>query len=128
MSNLFLFYFLKKVYDVFDIWERIGILCLVMNKYALIKNLSVVVHQRLLHPRLSPFTEKARVEFLDALLAETEARNNSGLFLMSPRDKGYDAAYKKLQPLVSETCVASKLYFAQAEKDNRLVPTFWVVG
>ncbi len=99
-----------------------------MNKYSLIKNLSVVVHQRLLTPRLSIFTEKARVELLDALLAETEARNNDGLYLMNPRDKGYAEAYKKLQPLITETCVASKFYFAQAEKDNRLVPMFWVKG
>jgi hypothetical protein len=99
-----------------------------MNKYTLIKNLSVVVHQQLLTPRLSIFTEKARVELLDALLAETEARNNAGLYLMNPRDKGYAEAYKKLQPLITETCVASKLYFAQAEKDNRLVPMFWVKG
>lgn len=99
-----------------------------MNKYALIKNLSVVVHQHLLAPRLSVFTEKARIELLDALLAETDARNNAGLYLMNPRDKGYDEAYKKLQPLITETCVASKLYFNAAEKDNRLVPMFWVMG
>lgn len=106
----------------------LGIIVFVMNKYALIKNLSVVVHQRLLTPRLSVFTEKARIELLDALLAETDARNNAGLYLMNPRDKGYDEAYKKLQPLITETCVASKLYFNAAEKDNRLVPMFWVMG
>lgn len=97
-----------------------------MNDYSSIASLSIVHHQRLFVPRLNPETEAARVNLLNALVEETEARNKAGLWMMSPRDPRYAAAYEAQRPAIERACIASKRFHTAADKDNRLVPTFWV--
>lgn len=85
-----------------------------MKNYSIIQSLSVVYHQSLLTARINALTEEARIAFCDALVTEMHARNTGKA--------------KHILNASKATNAKAKAFFAQAEKDNAFVPTFWVKG
>lgn len=91
-----------------------------MNYYHL-QSLSVVSHNQMLTQRMNAKTEATRLKALDCLSVEMLARRDYQINETTWKRKAiYQASEKSNKAL--------KAFFKAKEKDNTLIPIFWVKG
>ena len=90
-----------------------------MHHYSSLRNLSVVEHNQMLSMRANAKTEASRLNALDHLLAEMEARRNCLL--------GVRLSDKALRKAHAKANKALQVFFKAKDKDNTLEPLFKVI-
>jgi hypothetical protein len=90
-----------------------------MHHYSSLRNLSVVEHNQMLSMRANAKTEASRLNALDHLLVEMEARRNCLL--------GVRLSDRALRKANAKTNKALQSFFKAKDKDNTFEPMFKVI-
>ena len=90
-----------------------------MTHYSSLRNLSVVEHNQMLSIRANAKTEASRLNALDLLLVEMEARRNCLL--------GVRLSDKALRIAHAKATKALQAFFKAKDRDNTFEPMFKVI-
>ena len=90
-----------------------------MHHYSSLRNLSVVEHNQMLSMRANAKTEASRLNALDHLLVEMEARRNCQM--------GVRLSDRALRKANAKTNKALQSFFKAKDRDNTFEPMFKVI-
>jgi purine-nucleoside phosphorylase len=90
-----------------------------MHHYSSLRNLSVVEHNQMLSIRANAKTEASRLNALDHLLVEMEARRNCQM--------GVRLSDRALRAANAKTNKALQSFFKAKDRDNTFEPMFKVI-